>query len=345
LDEYSHFGAIFPVKSKAEIPAIIVNLFKYWQTQLGKQILAIRCDRGTEFQNQSFKSYCEGQGIKIETSAPYTPQQNGKAERLNRTLKEKTKTLLLHAKASPALWREAALTAVQLYNLTPVAGQSVTPYEAFFGSKPFVGHLRVWGSKVFVLLPEHQQKALGPRSVPGIMVGYEPGSKAYRVLVGGAIRVSRDVRFLEGNSTISSMPFDAPCPSQSPPVYRPQPFKSQQPSGPGEASPMHTCDGGPVLSSPNVLADTFPASPRTPLGNRIPMHGEHSSNGRRESTPKSISPWKGYSFLSSGPNSSSPWKIAKWRGAAKEWMVFCGSTEVPCSRGAGTCQCGEEAAP
>ena len=136
-------------------------------------------------------------GIKLETSAPYTPQQNGTAERMNRTLKEHLKTLLAHVSAKQSLWREALQTAVLAYNLGPVVGRSVTPYQAFFGSKPSASALRSWGCKAFVLLPKTQTTATGPRSIPGMFVGYELHSKAYRIFTGTTVKVSRDVRFLE----------------------------------------------------------------------------------------------------------------------------------------------------
>jgi hypothetical protein len=60
-----------------------------------------------------------------------------------------------------------------------------------------VGHLRVWGCLAYVKLPDRQMSALGPRSVAGLFVGYESGSRAYRVLVKGKIIVSKDVRFVE----------------------------------------------------------------------------------------------------------------------------------------------------
>ena len=185
------------MKTKAEIPQKLQALFVFWSNQLNLPIKCIRADRGTEFLNHSLKSFCTDQGIKLETSAPYTPQQNGTAERMNRTLKEHLKTLLAHVSAKQSLWREALQTAVLAYNLGPVVGRSVTPYQAFFGSKPSASALRSWGCKAFVLLPKTQTTATGPRSIPGMFVGYELHSKAYRIFTGTTVKVSRDVRFLE----------------------------------------------------------------------------------------------------------------------------------------------------
>jgi transposase InsO family protein len=197
LDEASHCVAAIPVKSKAEIPRKLKELLMYWQRRLKLQIKFIRSDRGTEFINQEFRSFCLAQGIEMETSAPGTPQQNGAAERMNRTLKERVRTLLAAAQAKQSLWKEALQAAVILCNIVPASNRSVTPYEAFLGIKPTAGALRTWGCKAFVLLQKPHMTATGPRALPGMMVGYELGSKAYRILTAQGIKVSRDVRFIE----------------------------------------------------------------------------------------------------------------------------------------------------
>jgi transposase InsO family protein len=93
MDEASHCVAAIPVKSKAEIPRKLKELLMYWQRRLKLQIKYIRSDRGTEFINQEFRSFCLAQGIEMETSVPGTPQQNGAAKRMNRTLKERVRNI------------------------------------------------------------------------------------------------------------------------------------------------------------------------------------------------------------------------------------------------------------
>jgi hypothetical protein len=134
----------------------------------------------------------------METSAPSTPQQNGLAERMNRTLKERTRTLLVHAAADPSLWKEALESATLLYNVGPTTGRPLTPTEMFYGVKPDVASLRTWGCVAHVHIPPGQRSVFGPKTIPGMFTGYCPQSKAYRVYVGNGVwKESRDVTFLE----------------------------------------------------------------------------------------------------------------------------------------------------
>ena len=90
---------------------------------------------------------------------------------MNRTLKEKARTLLLGVNADEQLWDEAIQTAAYLHNVLPVTGKDVTPYEAFFGRKPNVSHLRKWGCLAYVKLEKHMTSTLGPQSMAGMFVG------------------------------------------------------------------------------------------------------------------------------------------------------------------------------
>jgi transposase InsO family protein len=198
VDESSQWKAVIPVKTKDVIGAAVRDLLVYWQTQRGTTVKCIRCDRGTEFINARFKEFCVSQGTKLETSAPYTPQQNGVAERANRTLKERARTILAFAAASPTLWKEALETACTVLNMGPSTDRQLTPAESFFGQKPDVTMLRTWGCLVYVHVPDTQRSVFSPKAVPGMFTGYSSSSKAYRIYLGGGVwRESRDVVFLE----------------------------------------------------------------------------------------------------------------------------------------------------
>ena len=100
--------------------AELITVINRWERQTGSLVKVVRTDRGTEFLNKTFRGYCGEKGIHTELSAAYTPQQNGVAERMNRTIKEKARTLLLGVEADQSLWTEATVTAAHLHNLMPV---------------------------------------------------------------------------------------------------------------------------------------------------------------------------------------------------------------------------------
>lgn len=126
-----------------------------------------------------------------------TPQQNGVAERYNRTLMGRTVALLADRGQPKKWWAEAAATVTNLGKRVPHNGRSVTPYEAMFGQKPDVGHLRVFGFRVWMHVPAKIRRKLEPRAAAGILLGFGIRQKGWRVLLIRKVEVSRDVRFLE----------------------------------------------------------------------------------------------------------------------------------------------------
>jgi transposase InsO family protein len=113
-----------PMKSKCCNPKAVMDLLSFWQTERGTVVKCVRTDKRSEFLKQQIKEFCAQQGTKMESSAPYKPKQNGVAERMTRTLKEWTRTLLVHAAANPSQWGEALETATLLYNVGPTSGRS-----------------------------------------------------------------------------------------------------------------------------------------------------------------------------------------------------------------------------
>ncbi len=159
----------------------------------------LRSDNGAEFTNKAFDSYLRKHGIVRQLTVPYTPQQNGVAERFNRTLVEMAKCMLNGANLDETLWAEALYTAAYLRNRSPTkALPNSTPYEEFCGSKPKVSHLKVFGSKA-IALNKRQKTKFAPRGKEYVMVGYSESSKAYRLYdkEKRELIVSRDVYFIE----------------------------------------------------------------------------------------------------------------------------------------------------
>ena len=161
---------------------------------------ALRTDRGGEFTSIEFKEYCESSGIKRYLTAPYSPQQNGVVERRNQTVIGMVRSMLKCKNLPMYFWAEAVKTAVYILNRSPTKSViEATPYEKWRGRKPNVEHFRVFGSLAYARNTTPNLTKLQDRSVPMIFVGYETGSKAYRLYDPKAkrIHISRDVKFLE----------------------------------------------------------------------------------------------------------------------------------------------------
>jgi hypothetical protein len=150
IDEFSEMSATILLMSKADAAKGATNLLNQWQTQNECKVKFIRTDNGTEF--AGLKKFCRKNGAVHQKTAPYAHQQNGKLERLNRTLQDKARAMLAASGLSPEFWGDALLTANYLRNLSTVANHDKTPYELWFGSVPDVSHLRIFGSKCYVVI-------------------------------------------------------------------------------------------------------------------------------------------------------------------------------------------------
>lgn len=183
LDDASGLTVAIPIKSKGQAAVELIPAVRKLERLSGRRARRIRHDWGGEYRSAELDEYYKSQGINAEYSAPYTAQQNGKAERVNRTLKERVRAALLDAGAEDDLWAEALAAAVYVINRSPKDGAKVTPWEAFTGRRPNVSNLRVWGGRAWALKPTQHQRRLESRTVIGRFVGYTVGGNAYRVLL------------------------------------------------------------------------------------------------------------------------------------------------------------------
>nr|KAJ0200496.1 hypothetical protein LSAT_V11C600308410 [Lactuca sativa] len=161
-----------------------LDKFKIYKQQVelhkNELIKVLRTDRGGEYYDPV---YFESTGIIHQTTAPYTPQQNGVTERKNRTLKEMVNSMLSYSGLSEGFWGEAMLTACYILNRTPNKRSKNTPYELWCKKVPNLSYLKVWGCRAVVRLTEPKRKTLGERGIDCIFIGYVEHSKAYRFYV------------------------------------------------------------------------------------------------------------------------------------------------------------------
>nr|KAJ0219327.1 hypothetical protein LSAT_V11C300123560 [Lactuca sativa] len=123
--------------------------------------------------------YFESTGIIHQTTAPYTPQQIGVAERKNRILKEMVNSMLSYFGLSEGFWGETMLTTCYILNRTPNKRSKNTPYELWCKKVPNLSYLKVWGCRAVVRLTKPKRKTLDERGIDYIFIGYDEHSKAY----------------------------------------------------------------------------------------------------------------------------------------------------------------------
>ncbi|GJY70425.1 retrovirus-related pol polyprotein from transposon TNT 1-94 [Tanacetum coccineum] len=182
IDDCTKYCYVYLLKSKDEAIDKFVLYKTEVENQLGKKIKVVRSDRGGEYV-APFAELCAKHGIRHEFTAPYSPQQNGIAERKNRTLKEMVTAMLISSGMSQDMWGEAILTATYLLNKIPRKEKEETPYELWMGRKPSYQYLRVWGCLAKVAVPTPKAQKIGPKSVDCIFIGYAKNNTAYRFIV------------------------------------------------------------------------------------------------------------------------------------------------------------------
>jgi len=163
-------------------------------------VKALKSDNGGEYISGEFKDFCSVEGIRRELITPHNPQQNRVAERKNRMIVGAA-WVMLHDQGLPLpLWAEECTTAVYVQNHCPhrILGMS-TPEEAYFGKRPDISHLRIFGSNVYMHVMKDARKKLEPTVEVGISVGYTNMPHNYCVYFPDSRKtvVRRDIKFQE----------------------------------------------------------------------------------------------------------------------------------------------------
>lgn len=203
IDDYSRKVFLYPMKHKNEVYDNFHKFKTFVENQTGRTIKILRTDNGTEYVNNKFESLTTKYGIMHQRTVPHTPEQNGVAERMNRTIIEKVRCMLLDSGLNASFWAEAASTAAYLINRIPCRDMvNETPEERWSNVKPDLSSLRIFGCRAMMHVPKVQRKKLDAKSVECLMMGYCEHSKAYRLFNSATkkVIVGRDVVFIEPNA-------------------------------------------------------------------------------------------------------------------------------------------------
>ena len=203
IDDATRHTWVYPMKAKNEVFSCFKSFLAMAENFSANKLLTLRTDRGGEYMSHEFNAFLCERGILHQCTVPYTPQQNGVAERKNRTLLEMARCMVKGKHLPNKFWMEAVMCANYVLNRCPTkALRVITPYEAWNGHKPMVSHMRVFGCLAYALVPSQQHHKLDDKAKKCIFVGYSAESKGYRLYhpLTDTIIVSRDVVFAENSA-------------------------------------------------------------------------------------------------------------------------------------------------
>lgn len=191
VDEYSSMLFVYFLRSKDEATTAFKQFLSV-TAPIGK-VKELHTDNGGEYIGKDFQSILIDQGIKHTTTAPYSPYQNGKAERSWRSLMEMARCLLSEANLAKPLWPYAVRYAAYLRNRSYQQRTTKTAYELFSNYKPDMRKINTFGA-LCTYYDESYKHKLDPRGKQGIYLGVNTNSQSYYILTDtGQVLTSRNV--------------------------------------------------------------------------------------------------------------------------------------------------------
>src|SRR4051795_152072 len=196
-DDLSRYGYVYLMKHKSET----FEKFKEFQSEVDnqrdKKIKCLRSDRGGEYLSYEFGEHLKKCGILSQLTPPGTPQRNGVSERRNRTLLDMVRSMMSLTDLPLSFWGYALETAAFTLNRAPSKSVETTPYELWFGKKPRLSFLKVWGCEAYV--KKLQPDKLEPKAKKCVFIGYpkETIGHTFYHRSEGKIFVAKNGSFLE----------------------------------------------------------------------------------------------------------------------------------------------------
>src|SRR5580692_843226 len=255
VDDYSSLAVIYFLKTKDQFLDALNKYINWATTQTPNKICILQSDRGGKYTGAKVRALLNEKGIDHELTMPGTPQQNGKAKRFNCTIMDKALAMLHQAGLSNGFWEHAVSTVVHVYNRTPIHSlRWTTPHEAWnVGHIPDVSYFHIFRCKAYMHVPADKRRKLDAKAIPVVFVGYEPGSKGYRLWDKNtcSVHLSRDVTFDESSfpaKNIETEPLTHQGLTASPP-HIPTPFYPANAEPDPPAAPLPPRAASPTSSA------------------------------------------------------------------------------------------------
>jgi hypothetical protein len=218
VDDYSRHAAVYYLKTKDQFTITLSNFLNWTENQMSKRLRILHSDHSGKYISNKVKEILEVKGIEHHLTMPGSPQQNGKVERFNRTILDKAMSMLHATGLSNGFWEYAIGAAIHIYNRTPSHSLKWrTPHETWdTGHVPDISYFHVFGCEGYMHIPADKRCKLDAKAVKVTFIGYEPGSKGYRLWDKNtrSIHLSRDVTF--DKSSFPSLTGAEPRPAPTP---------------------------------------------------------------------------------------------------------------------------------
>ncbi|CAI7828284.1 unnamed protein product [Closterium sp. NIES-54] len=194
---------VYPLKQKDHAASTIrEDWLPFVEKQAECVVKRIRTDQGGEFLGAEMTAWLKKQGIQRELTMAYTPQSNGVAIRVNRTIQDTARALLIESGVGNSMWPHAVRHATGARNrvLTEVGNESLVLLERWLGRKPPVDMLRVFGCMAVAHVPKKYRSKLGASAIWCVHLGLAAESRGWLLWEPskGVLFDSRDVKFFEG---------------------------------------------------------------------------------------------------------------------------------------------------
>jgi hypothetical protein len=202
-DGHSSHTRVYLMRTKDETLQQYEAYEAWLKTQFGVSIKVFHSDRGGEFMSNAFSKHLQKAGTVRRLTVHDTPEYNGLAERLNRTLIEKVRAILHDTGLPKFLWGEALQYVVYVKNRTwTKASPNATPHEILTGKKPDLSNIHPWGTRVWV--HDTSGSKLDGRAKEGRWVGFDEESRGHRVYWENkrSVTVERSVTFVPDEADI-----------------------------------------------------------------------------------------------------------------------------------------------
>jgi hypothetical protein len=196
IDDFSREIRLFFMKKKSDSAEKLKEYVAWVKNHRNADVKTIQSDNGGEYLAETLQEWLRQNGIVHRRTVANNPQQNGVAERRNRTLMERTRAFLFEAEMADRFWGEALHHTEYVMNRSPTKLlENKTPFEVATGQKPDLSNLPLWGEDIWV--HSRTRNKLAPRAEKARWMGFDHSSKGHRVLMpDGTVKVKRDLRFI-----------------------------------------------------------------------------------------------------------------------------------------------------